>query len=286
MQNDDKPGQVVAVQGNSQNLPMSAKQLQQQIALVQEVVNGVMKDEVHYGNIPGTQGKALFKAGAEMLLATFRIAIEPEVHMMDVPEGEIGYRVFCRGIHIGSGMPVGTGLGECSTLEEKFRWQAALCDEQYNEAEPEARRRKWVKDFQNNQYRGVKAIDQVRRDPGDVANTILKMAKKRAEVDLCLTALAVSDLFMQPRGNGNGGNKPRYQDRKRTPPPQAAAEPEKDVSDFKIGDAQFRIIRARLQGADMEEQDLLDAFSKKELSDFTFDDFSKVLEYIADHGKG
>jgi len=38
---------------------------------------------------------------------------------------------------------------------------------------------------------------QVRTNPADLANTVLKMAKKRAQADLCLTSLAASDVFTQ-----------------------------------------------------------------------------------------
>jgi hypothetical protein len=38
---------------------------------------------------------------------------------------------------------------------------------------------------------------QVRTNPADVANTILKMAKKRAQVDAVITATAASDIFTQ-----------------------------------------------------------------------------------------
>ena len=38
---------------------------------------------------------------------------------------------------------------------------------------------------------------QVRTVPDDLGNTVLKMAKKRAQIDMTLTALGVSDLFNQ-----------------------------------------------------------------------------------------
>ena len=41
---------------------------------VQEVMRGVMKEGTHYGTIPGTPKPSLWKAGAEVLCMTFRIA--------------------------------------------------------------------------------------------------------------------------------------------------------------------------------------------------------------------
>src|SRR5690606_22905756 len=43
----------------------------------------------------------------------------------------------------------------------------------------------------------VEQKKQVRTNPADVANTILKMAKKRAQVDAVITATAASDIFTQ-----------------------------------------------------------------------------------------
>ena len=40
-------------------------------------------------------------------------------------------------------------------------------------------------------------MQQVRTNPADIANTVLKMAKKRAQIDLTLTATAASDCFTQ-----------------------------------------------------------------------------------------
>src|SRR6185369_6401125 len=47
-------------------------------------------------------------------------------------------------------------------------------------------------------YQGkVEKKQQVRTNPADVANTILKMAKKRGLVDAILTVTAASDIFTQ-----------------------------------------------------------------------------------------
>jgi hypothetical protein len=48
------------------------------------------------------------------------------------------------------------------------------------------------------QYQGpVAQIQQIRVSPSDMANTILKMAKKRALIDAVLTATGASDIFSQ-----------------------------------------------------------------------------------------
>lgn len=172
---------------NYGNRSLTAEDVRAQVNLMQDVMQKVMKDGTHYGKIPGTQSKSLYKAGAEKLMATFRLAAKPEVE--DLSEnGEIAYRVTVI-LLTANGTFVGAGIGECSSAEEKYSWRAAVHKKEWD-ATPENRRR--VK-----YYRDGKEVQQVRTNPADVANTILKMAKKRAQVDAVITATAASDIFTQ-----------------------------------------------------------------------------------------
>jgi hypothetical protein len=186
-------GQVVQFQPAVENYgsrSLTAAEVRAQVNLMQDVMLEVMKDGTHYGKIPGTQSKSLYKAGAEKLMATFRLAGDPEVE--DLSEGgEIHYRVKVR-LGTINGQFVGAGIGECSSQEEKYAWRASICDEEYDDT-PENRRR--VK-YQRKEG-AIRKIKQIRTNPADVANTILKMAKKRAQVDAVITCTAASDIFTQ-----------------------------------------------------------------------------------------
>jgi len=169
---------------------LTAADVRAQVNLMQDVMLEVMRDGTHYGTIPGTKSKSLYKAGAEKLMATFRLAGDPEVE--DLSEGgEIHYRVKVR-LSTASGQFVGAGIGECSSSEDKYAWRAAVCDEEWDET-PENRRRVKFSKWQGK----VEKKKQVRTNPADVANTILKMAKKRGQVDAVITATAASDIFTQ-----------------------------------------------------------------------------------------
>jgi hypothetical protein len=166
---------------------LTAADVRAQVNLMQDVMQEVMKDGVHYGKIPGTNGKSLWKAGAEKLMATFRLAGKPRVEDLSA-DGEIHYRVFV-GLETPSGVFVGEGVGECSSREEKYSWRGSVHAKEW-EATPENRRRiKYTRDGGETK--------QVRTNPFDVGNTILKMAKKRAQVDAVITATAASDIFTQ-----------------------------------------------------------------------------------------
>lgn len=166
---------------------LTAADVRAQVNLVQDVMREVMIEGTHYGKIPGTNGKSLWKAGAEKLMATFRFGAKPRVEDLS-QAGEIHYRVFVA-LQTPSGAFVGEGLGECSSQEDKYAWRAAVNEKEFN-ATPENRRR--IKYTRNNGD-----VKQVRTNPADVSNTILKMAKKRAQVDAVITATGASDIFTQ-----------------------------------------------------------------------------------------
>lgn len=174
-----------------QQQQLTAGDIRSNVNLVQEVMKSVMKRDTHYGTIPGCKQPSLYKAGSEVLLTTFRIAISLRVDDLST-DGEIRYRVFATGTHQLSGIIVGEGVGECSTGEEKYKWRKAVCVEEFDGTPENQRRIKYSK--YNNK---VDKVQQVKTQPADFANTVLKMAKKRAQIDLTLTATAASDIFTQ-----------------------------------------------------------------------------------------
>ena len=169
---------------------LTAADVRAQVNLMQDVMQEVMKKDTHYGVIPGTQQPSLYKAGAEKIMSTFRLAADPQVEPIG-HDGEVAYRVKVN-ILSASGAFLGAGIGECSSSEDKYAWRAALCDEEFDLTPENRRRIKFAK------YRGnVEKKKQVRTNPADVSNTVLKMAKKRGLIDAVLTVTAASDLFTQ-----------------------------------------------------------------------------------------
>jgi hypothetical protein len=171
---------------------LTAADVRAQVNLLQDVMREVMIKDTHYGVIPGTKQPSLYKAGAEKIMSTFRLAADPEVEELG-RDGEIHYRVKVR-IISASGLFLGAGIGECSSSEDKYAWRAALCDEEFDLTPENRRRIKFAKAYQSNKIEKKK---QVRTHPADVGNTVLKMAKKRGLIDAVLTVTAASDLFTQ-----------------------------------------------------------------------------------------
>lgn len=166
---------------------LSASEVVQHAMVVQDVMRAVMKPELHYGKIPGTDKPTLFQPGADVLCMTFRIA--PEFSIEDLSTADVvRYRVTCRGVHQLSGATLGSCVGEASSGEEKYKWRRAVNDKEFEATPPALRRIKYGKSWETK---------QVRTEPADVANTVLKMAEKRAKIGMVLNVTACSDMFGQ-----------------------------------------------------------------------------------------
>lgn len=166
----------------------SVVEIRQRVNLVQEVMQNIMKRDTHYGTIPGTPKPTLYKPGAEVLCVTFRIAQEYKIEDLS-SDGHARYRVTCIGRHQTTGITLGEGVGECSSGEEKYKWRGAACKAELDYTPENMRRKKF--------YKNGNSVDQIRTEPADLANTILKMACKRAMIAMTLNVTAASDIFTQ-----------------------------------------------------------------------------------------
>ena len=181
--------ELVTKPAQSLDRPQTAVEIRAQVNLIQEVLQAVMKEGTHYGTIPGTPKPTLFKAGAEKILMTFRIAATVgSIEDLSTPDA-VRYRVTMRATAQGSGALLGEGSGECSSDEEKYRWRRPVHPKEWDAAPDDRKREKWTRDGDT--------WKQIRTEPADVANTILKMAVKRALIAMTLVVTAASDVFAQ-----------------------------------------------------------------------------------------
>jgi len=274
--------------------PMTVESIKQRSTHVQALIKDLMVEGVHFMTIPGTDGKSLTKQGTEMLLSAFHIAVEPEIIEVCTPD-VVRYTVKILGRHMGSGIAIGVGVGRCSSREEKYAWRRAVCVEEF-EATPESHRRiKW-----GNGQRGVYTTQQIRTNPEDVANTVLKMAKKRAQADLCLTALAASDAFRtQPRPANTQPTATQVRDAARARPTPSPADIQKKTetqapstqSGAQAGNtgsdiprpatsAQLGLIRKLLDGTGVPENHFLAHFELGHLEEVSFTMVDACLKWL------
>lgn len=208
---------------------------------VDRVKLAIMRENVDYGTIPGTPKPTLLKPGAETLLRTFGLA-DSYIIERTLGDGETGpditYEVRAR-IHIGDadGPVIAEGVGEANSWEKKHRYRgfaARVCPDcgataikrgkDWHTKDPN-----WYCDKKadgcgrnypdkDQRITSQDAGQQENDDPYDLANTLIKMAKKRALVDGVLTATGTSGVFTQDEdAPGHRQNQPQP-----TPQPQAA----------------------------------------------------------------
>lgn len=192
---------------------ISVDDLISQSAKVKQAMAAVMKQDVHYGVIPGTNKPTLYKPGAETLLVLFRLA--PHYHSERVfhDDGHLTVTSRVSLQHIPTSLVVSEGEGLCSTREEKYAWRQGerVC--------PNCQKPTIIKGKQ--EYGGgwlcfakkggcgakFSDLDNAITDQStervmnpqiaDSYNTVLKMANKRALVAAVLNGTAASDIFTQ-----------------------------------------------------------------------------------------
>jgi len=186
--------------------PMTLDEVIGQVSLIQDIMKNVMREDEHYGIIPGTKKPSLYKPGAEKLCLTFHL--EPDYELINpIREKDfISYTVKC----ILFPMKV-TGLGACNSRETKYRYRSdntgrPVPQEYWNNRDssilggPQYTIRKKDKRWF--------IFEQVENDnPWDLDNTLLKMACKRALVGATLNATAASDIFTQDLEDLRGKDK-------------------------------------------------------------------------------
>jgi hypothetical protein len=194
------------------------------VALMQQVYRNIMVAGIHYGSIPGTpkvknpitgqmeEKKVLFKPGAEIACVAYQLAVTyPSNRITRVLEKDhILYEITAVLLH--NGEVVGEGIGLCSSREEKYAYRkgSIACPDCGAEAIIKGKAeygggwicfkakggcgKKWTAD---NAFDSKQAAKIPNENIWEQANTILKMAEKRAMVAATINATACSDLFTQ-----------------------------------------------------------------------------------------
>ena len=173
-------------------IKLTAAEIKADVQLIQQVIKAVFKADVHFGVIPGTRKNTLYKPGAEKIMTMFRLNGEPLIDDLSSAD-ELRYRIRVRITHQVTHQEIGWGVGECSSSETKYKWVKPVCNQEFDETPEDRRREKWMNGKEGKPYKQK----QIRPNLQDIANTILKMAKKRALIDAVLTCTAASDVFDQ-----------------------------------------------------------------------------------------
>lgn len=204
---------------------MTVDQAKAELAKLQEFVGSVMKEGTDYGTIPGTDKPTLLKPGAEKLCEVYgyapQVVIDDAVEQWDADPPFFNYRVLARLVNKRTLCVVAEGVGSCNSRETKYRYRLDYWNGQGDPPADEG----WQKKKRRTGGGSYWSRRVENKETAEVANTILKMAKKRALVDATLSATRSSQLFTQDmedlsEGTANGSKNSG----KAKPPAQAKAE--------------------------------------------------------------
>ncbi len=188
---------AITYQPEANSLPAPIASIQQwaeRRRAFNEFVNTQLRENVDFGKVPGTDKATLLKPGAEKILQMYGCAVMLDAVKRD-QEPETGYlyiEFMAKAVSIQTGQIVAMGVGACSSWESKYRWRW----EWWNDKGLPDMAGGWEKfTKRNNTVSWRRRMEN--RDLIDQWNTVIKMAKKRALVDLALTISGASEKFTQ-----------------------------------------------------------------------------------------
>lgn len=188
----------------------------EQRQLLGQYVKACMVEGADFGKIPGTDKPTLLKPGAEKLVALFhcepRFELVKDQCVTDFEKGFFKYTFRCS-IVGPNGAVLAEGYGSANSREARYRWRTAKrsCPSCGSNAALLTSKQKgggffcWAKKggcgatFAEGDTRITnQQLGRVENeDIADLDNTILKMAKKRAQVDGAIALARCSDMFTQ-----------------------------------------------------------------------------------------
>lgn len=178
----------------------SPEEVTRRTEMLRDYVKNHMTVGEDYGVIPGGNKPTLFKPGAEKLNAVFGLSpmVEVSNRVEDWDNGFVAYEMKVTLLNKRTGGIEAEGIGSCNSRERRYKNQ----------------------------------------DAAGIANTVLKMAKKRALVDATLSATRASGMFTQDLEDiefepERGNYSPRNQNRsdEREAPRQRPAQRDDDAFD-------------------------------------------------------
>lgn len=161
---------------------------------LQATLKSILVEEHDYGKIPGCGDKpTLLKPGAEKILMALGITSSYELieHTENFEgKGFFAYTVKCTLFK--NGQKITEGLGHANSREKKWAVEFVYEKDLPEGTEKDLLKKKTIKSNNGTFYKY-----EVEADANSKANTILKMAKKRAQIDAVLTVASLSEIFTQ-----------------------------------------------------------------------------------------
>jgi hypothetical protein len=202
---------------------MNVAQMVERHKQLQQIVKDLMEEGQDFGQIPGTQGKMLFKPGAEKLAIFF--GLSPNLQLQEKIERWEGdpffyyrYRCDVSAGHGRGGRVVASCEGSANSNETKWAYVWVEADKKPSEDEIQRLKALGVGRFRKNEKGQMRWCERV-KNPRlfDQVNTIQKIAEKRAIVGAIIFATNATGFFTaapegdddetpKVKGKGDSGN--------------------------------------------------------------------------------
>ncbi len=157
--------------------------IQSEIALADALVEKVLELGIDYGLHPGTRFHALKDPGANTIINAFGCYSKAEVLYRDVTDERISYVFDVHLVSREDGQVKASGTGAASTKETKYGYRWVTNPEGFGYARENLKKR-----TRNN----LEQFRIVNPEWSELENTIVKMSRKRAEVDAAMALPGVS----------------------------------------------------------------------------------------------
>ena len=150
-----------------------------------------MKRDHHYGLIPGAKKDSLWQPGADLILSGFRYYDEPfHTERTEDEDGHIRITIYSRIHPLGHPeITISVGVGAASSRETKYAYRWVKENEIPKGFEKDSLK------VRNGKYDKLYRIPN--QDIGELENTLLKMARKRAKVSGVMALPGCSELFKE-----------------------------------------------------------------------------------------
>ena len=178
--------------------------ISEQMTLAERLVTTLMKFGIDYGVTPGTKGPGLWDAGSAKVIRAFRLF--PDQTVLEHIENEdlISYVIKVHLVNQ-TGEIFGSGLGAASTRETKYKYRWV----EKAEAQREGYTDEEIANLKTRAWDDKLTYRIENPDYGELVNTILTMAAKRAEVDAARGLPGVGGALKEAFNNmDKKGNKP------------------------------------------------------------------------------
>lgn len=166
----------------------------QKIRTLQKTLKEILTDGHDYGKIPGCGEKpTLLKPGAEKI--QMALGLTPVYELIEHTEnfeglGFFAYTVKC--VLMKNGAQITEGLGHANSKEKKWALEYVYEKDLPYGIDKDVLKKKTIET-----KNGTFIKYEVDADANSKANTILKMAKKRAQIDATLAVASLSEIFTQ-----------------------------------------------------------------------------------------